>query len=123
MGWFGSLFAIGSAIAGSGSENQTAAWPSELPWGSVGEGDSGVSESWGTLRFGRLASGPGTLQPGVGLFFAGFMISRESSTRLGVGLSQLTVGRGPDTLDAAARAYEKRRRSQRHERHEQRVLN
>jgi len=29
--------------------------PRALPWGSVGENDNGVSESWGTLRFGRLA--------------------------------------------------------------------
>jgi hypothetical protein len=29
--------------------------PWGLPWGSVGGGKDGVSESWGTLRFGRLA--------------------------------------------------------------------
>jgi hypothetical protein len=29
--------------------------PPGLPWGSVGDAVSGVSESWGTLRFGRLA--------------------------------------------------------------------
>jgi hypothetical protein len=29
--------------------------PRGLPWGSVGDGADGVSESWGTLRFGRLA--------------------------------------------------------------------
>jgi hypothetical protein len=29
--------------------------PRGLPWGSVGDGANGVSESWGTLRFGRLA--------------------------------------------------------------------
>lgn len=29
--------------------------PLGLPWGSVGEGKDAVSESWGTLRFGRLA--------------------------------------------------------------------
>jgi len=29
--------------------------PRGLPWGSVGEGAEGVSESWGTVRFGRLA--------------------------------------------------------------------
>lgn len=29
--------------------------PRSLPWGSTGEGANGVSESWGTLRFGRLA--------------------------------------------------------------------
>jgi len=28
--------------------------PRGLPWGSVGDGADGVSESWGTLRFGRL---------------------------------------------------------------------
>jgi hypothetical protein len=29
--------------------------PPGLPWGSVGDSANGVSESWGTLRFGRLA--------------------------------------------------------------------
>jgi hypothetical protein len=29
--------------------------PRGLPWGSVGDAVNGVSESWGTLRFGRLA--------------------------------------------------------------------
>ena len=29
--------------------------PRALPWGSVGQDDNRVSESWGTLRFGRLA--------------------------------------------------------------------
>jgi hypothetical protein len=29
--------------------------PLGLPWGSVGEGKEAISESWGTLRFGRLA--------------------------------------------------------------------
>jgi hypothetical protein len=29
--------------------------PRGLPWGSIGDGANGVSESWGTVRFGRLA--------------------------------------------------------------------
>ena len=29
--------------------------PPGLPWGSVGDGKEAISESWGTLRFGRLA--------------------------------------------------------------------
>jgi len=29
--------------------------PRGLPWGSVGDRTEGVSESWGTVRFGRLA--------------------------------------------------------------------
>jgi hypothetical protein len=29
--------------------------PRGLPWGSVGEGTNGASESWGTVRFGRPA--------------------------------------------------------------------
>ena len=29
--------------------------PRGLPWGSIGDNANGVSESWGTLRFGRLA--------------------------------------------------------------------
>src|ERR1035441_2548940 len=41
---------------------------------------------------------------------------------LTVGLGQLVVGDGPNTFDAAAGAQEESGRSQRHERHEQGVL-